>query len=366
MRLASAALSLSAVLLTACSETATPPIVWEGEFLRFGTDEDLGMVCGGTLPHADRLVAYLAGAFGHVAPSVDYYWVPGGVGEYCSSELAGCTHGTDIFSEHVFLQHELVHAARGGHVAYPPLEEGLAEYFGDDWKAKYPLAGDVDELWSVHDRGTPLQRGWYPIAGHYASFLRYDGGMEKLADFARRSKRSDSWDATQQLFEEIYGESFASGLTRYQDYPLCDQTWYRDGGFECGADAVVLGPTDSRIELDVPMGCDEKDVLGPRDGERWKILTFEVPTSRTFAYGVAKVGGASEGSARFRACDADCFSEDAADRWYVEELSLPAQSEPAEPGLLTCIPAGRFTMRLSVQEADSGGISVVFEGYGPC
>jgi hypothetical protein len=48
-----------------CSEEpALPPIVWEGENLRFGTNADDSTICAGTLPYLDGVVGHLGEVFG--------------------------------------------------------------------------------------------------------------------------------------------------------------------------------------------------------------------------------------------------------------------------------------------------------------
>jgi hypothetical protein len=112
-----------------------PPIIWEGEHIRFGTDADTE-ICAGTLPYLDGVTGHLAEVLQQPGVKVDYYWLPDGVGEFCDDmdDLRGCVASeAEVFSTLAVHQHELVHALRYPQRLYLPLEEGLAEAYGDDW-----------------------------------------------------------------------------------------------------------------------------------------------------------------------------------------------------------------------------------------
>jgi hypothetical protein len=97
----------------ACSdEPDPPPIVWEGEHLRFGTDEDESLLCAGTLPYLDGAVGYLGELFEHPDRRVDYYWLPEGTDAYCPDGVDGCANDRGTFSKFTIHQHKLVHAVR--------------------------------------------------------------------------------------------------------------------------------------------------------------------------------------------------------------------------------------------------------------
>lgn len=159
------AFPLSCFLAGACGddEVARPPIIWEGEHLRYGTDSDLEL-CAGTLPYLDGVTGHLAKALEQPDATVDYYWLPDGVDPYCANDnVLGCTPAErETFSTLAVHQHELVHALRWPGTLYLPLEEGLAEAYGDDWEPVYPVSGDIAYLLREFGgaswrRGTPTR-----------------------------------------------------------------------------------------------------------------------------------------------------------------------------------------------------------------
>jgi hypothetical protein len=57
----------------------------------------------------------------------------------------GCADDRGVFSKFTIHQHELVHAVRWPSRLYLPLEEGLAEAFGDDWN-RFEVQGNIRDL----------------------------------------------------------------------------------------------------------------------------------------------------------------------------------------------------------------------------
>lgn len=125
-------------------------MVWEGEHLEFASDEDIGELCGGTLPHNDKSARYVLEAL-DPSPSSDklrLHWIPDDASyqRWCTDGSIGCiTDDGAAVSRWPIHQHELVHLVRGS--SYPPLAEGVAEYFGDD-RTRF-LHGDAEEMLSV-------------------------------------------------------------------------------------------------------------------------------------------------------------------------------------------------------------------------
>jgi hypothetical protein len=352
--------SIVAATLLSCGgdDRYRPPIAWEGEYLRFGTDEEPESVCAGTLPYSDDVVGYLANVFGVSNPEIDFYWTPEDL-ECGAEDAIGCTNGSAAWSKFPFHQHELVHAVRDGDLAYPPLEEGLAEAFGDSWDPWLPLAGDAAVLWETHQRGSGIEGSWYPVAGHYVSFLRAAYGTEALLQLVETSDHFDSWDHTQLLFEDVYGDTFAETIDEYRDYPGCNQTLYRDNGFDCGNEAIrVADVGEPDQEIRVSLDCGDSAVVGPARGERWTTLTLEVPTTRLYEFGAAKFGGNAAGRLRVRECGQSCFDEDSFR--FAFDLDLPPDVDGQVGAVTTCIDAGRYTMRLAIDEDDTGEFVVRF------
>lgn len=145
--------ALTWVASAACGEDR-PPIVWEGEHLRFGTHEDT-TICEGTLPYMDAYVGYLGDLFERPHARVDYYWVSTDESDaHCSMAGRGCASGREVFSQYALHMHELVHAARDGAHAYLPLEEGIADLYGDElhWQL-LPQPSEMLSFLKEHERG---------------------------------------------------------------------------------------------------------------------------------------------------------------------------------------------------------------------
>lgn len=365
-----------------------PPIVWEGARLRFGTDLDTARLCAGTFEHIDAVAEHLVQALGldpDDAPIVDYYWVGEGIDRYCSiGGLLGCTKpATDeVFSRHPVHQHELVHVLRDGDTAYPPLEEGLAEYYGDRrFETPFPVLGDEVELFESHDGETRLRNSprWYGRAGHFVSFLASRYGTEALLELTHRSRDGASWDKTRALFGTVLGESFDDIVSaRQAEYPDCEQNYYRNNDFECDAAVVYeippepsADPASPTTSFEVSAECDSPRVIGPSFDEQSTIVALEFAEAGHYRFNVWRLGS-DDGFVRFSRCGQDCADaavDDALDHYFALQEkpdSTPASTFIAE----ACVQPGRYLLSLSAPEGASGAFLVEFardaEGDGDC
>lgn len=351
------------VLVLGCAEDAgTPPIVFEGEHLRFGTDGDVSTLCGGTLAHLDGLTGYLGAVFGVEDPKVDYFWLVESLEDRCRTGRGGCADGHAVYSEYAIHQHEIVHAVRNARdIAYRPFEEGLAEAFGDDWPPFFPLEGDVLELWENESARPPS--ALYPLAGYFVSYLGEAHGRDAVTEFAEASSYRDSWSTTRARFSDVFGTELEDAVQASEaDYPRCEQTYYRDNGFACGADAVPLA---GDVLVDVAMGCDEAQVLGPRRGERWTTITFEVAESADYLVGIAKLGGARPGRIDLRGCGQSCmgiYGDGDIEGYDFNPDPIDPPELPGQESVSLCLPAGRYVMRFSVDSDDTGDFRVSLRG----
>jgi hypothetical protein len=349
-----------------------PPIVWEGEHLRFGTDEDLGSVCRGTLPYADGVVGYLAETFKVRAPQLDVYWVPTDIAQYCYYDPAiGCVNEGGVFSQYVLIQHEFVHALRRDDIGYLPLEEGLAEAYGDDWLPTREITGNELDLFPASDGEDYLDAASYPLAGFFASFIRARDGADALVELVHETERGESFTEARSAFDEVLGQSFEELVVeRDSTYPLCDQTFSRDNGYDCAQQAHP-GPASpgDEVVIDIPMDCARDDVLGPRRSERWKTIAIDIPVSGLYFVGADKVGGTAPGDLRFRRCGQSCFDDTTtqgfAFSWLGADATLTLDPVDAPRGFgdpsafeAGCVAAGRYTVRASVAEDDEGSFQL--------
>lgn len=350
--------------LLACSEEAHPPIVFEGEHISFGTDADPATICGGTLPYADEFAGYLKGVFGRPEVHVEYYWYPVGAVPHCRG--SGCAVEDRVYSRHALHQHEIAHAVR--RLAYTPLEEGIAELYGDDWRwSEDPVAFDVPGFLREHaDPETPYSWRLPATMSHFVSYLRAEYGTDTLMALDEVSRRDHDYARTVDLFHVVYGIALNEILDEYEaDYPVCDKTFYRDDGFDCGRNVVALPAADGgELTLDVALGCDDPGVVGPRLGTRWTTLSLDVPVAAAYLVGVElrrggdpETASATGAEARIRRCGSSCFDKPMS----VTESALDLFGEAF------CLDAGRYTLRLAVgeQEHPDTTYHVYFENAGP-
>lgn len=351
------------VIAVACApDEERPPVIWSGDHLDFGTYEDADEVCGGTLQRADDFVGYVGGIFG-VTSTVSYYWDRESLHPRCDQDLVGCSIGKDAFGKVPLLEHELVHAAKPSDT-YKPLEEGIAQLLGAPVPPVGGLQGDITELYARHEGDKPMTRGWYPVAGYFASYLSAVYGRELLIELDRRASRDDSWEAMQGHFSEVYGISFQELVEVREDlYPACDQRLYQDVGFDCreAAPPVVVGDGTARIEAS--LDCSDPSVIGPQWGERWTTRTIEVEKEGVYEVRISKVGGEAAGHFEILECDRSCAVLNNEVRFAPAFEVLPVQADDElSIGLFVTIPAGRYVAKFSVAEDDIGDFVLTIAG----
>lgn len=320
-----AACIFGTIVSTGCeAEVERPPIVWEGDHLRFGTDAD-EEICAGTLPYLDGVAGHLGEVFGRPAGKIDYYWLPEGIDAQCGiDDLWGCVfEDPEVFSTLLVHQHELVHAVRSPQRMYLPLDEGLAEAYGDDWQRMEPLSGDILSVLQEYEHGRRLPGQSFPLAGHFVSYLREDYGLDPLLELDRASGYSDSFAKTQAVFREVYGVEIEDEVARYEStYPECDRRFYRDMTFDCSRN-LVEAPNipDEEIEVTISLSCEDPAVLGPQFEQRWTTITLDVQTPGRYFIYAAKADGDYTWPIFFRECDGSCFRSGATVTWESQLIS---------------------------------------------
>lgn len=326
-------------------EPELPPIVWEGEHLRYRSDESVDAICGGTFQHLDERVAHIAEIF-NLPPEVvvDYSWTPGeALGEYCESSL-GCAIDRSAFSKMASDEHELFHATRGA-AAYPGLEEGLAVMYGDNRRLPGEVNGNIEEVLRNSRKFGEIDALNYPRLGHFVSYLRAEFGQDELAALDRRSDISHNYAQLSASIEAEFGVPMEDLLADYTTrYPICQPTQYRYDGFECGSEGLVLPPgDDGKIATTIPISCDDPDTLGPRGGKIWKTVSLHIPEEGQ--HDISLFGGGSlPARITIDACDVSCFDVETA---YHLEVG----------GLLNsfaCFKKGTYRIRIEI-DADARG-----------
>jgi hypothetical protein len=336
-----------------------PPIVWEGEHLRFGTDADETMLCAGTMPYLDGAVGYLGEVFDRPGTRVNYFWLPDGTDAYCANDGDGCAYERRVFSRHTIHQHELVHAIRWPHNLYLPLEEGLAEAFGDDWN-RFPVQGDIRDL--LED---PRENGYIPgpgygLAAHFVSYLHAEHGLETLTELDAATDYEQSYAGAATAFERVYGQPLDEVIDAYEaDYPRCDQPTFRDKGYDCSRN-VVEAPTEigQKLRVTIPLSCDDPAVLGPRLGERWTTRTLDITVAGRYRVSGRPLENAPFEFVEISRCDISCFDAD-------DSLSRLTGNQF---GSAHCLEPSQYLFRFAVQEDIENDFELSIErvDYPPC
>lgn len=331
----------------ACSdEPVLPPILWEGEHVRFGTDADDDVICAGTLPYLDGAVGHLGAVFGRPDARVDYYWLPEGTGEHCDEDVEGCADEHRVFSRYTIHQHELVHAVRFPSQLYLPFEEGLAEAYGDDWE-RFPVQGDIRELLEDPMRNDYIPGPGYGLAAHFVSYLDAKHGLGALVMLDDATSYRDSFADAEAAFRRVYDQSLDEAIDEYRsDYPRCDTPAFRHKTFDCSRN-VVEAPieTDERLDLTVSLACEDPAVLGPRLGQRWTTVTLDVRVAGQYHIFFAPVEGNALELVRITRCDISCFE-------YPDDL--PSRTTGHQFGSYLCLEQGRYLFRFAIDEDQEG------------
>lgn len=327
-----------------CSdEPPLPPIVWEGEHLRFGTDADDSTICAGTLPYLDGVVGHLGEVFGRTDARVSYYWLPDGTDAYCPAGAEGCVNDRGTFSRYTIHQHELVHAVRWPGGLYMPLEEGLAEAFGDDWN-RFPVQGDIRDLLEDPSGNGYLPGGGYGLAAHFVSYLDATYGLEALIALDAKTDYDQSFVSTLAAFEQVYGEPLDAVVDDYEaEYPRCSTLTFRDKAYDCSRNVVeVSGMLGERVARDISLSCDAETVLGPRLGKRWATMTLDIKVGgRYFINGRPSQEDRMFDFVEISRCDISCFE------YGDDELSRVTGNHL---GGGHCVEPGKYLLRFSVDE----------------
>ena len=349
------------VLAGACrDEPDPPPIVWEGEHIRFGTDADESFLCAGTLPYLDGAVGYLGEVFERPGAQVSYYWLPEGTDVYCLDGVDGCADGRGAFSKFTIHQHELVHAVRWPSRLNLPLEEGLAEAFGDDWN-RFEVQGNIRELLEDPTGNGYLPGPGYGLAAHFVSYLRADYGLSTLLDLDARTDYDQSYTSAAAAFEQVYGQPLDEVIDTYEaEYPLCDQSTLRDKGYDCSRN-VIAAPTEigDTTRVTIPLSCDDPAVLGPRLGQRWTTRTLDVTVAGRYRVNGRPLENAPFELVEISRCDMSCFD-------YADDSLSRLTGNQFGSG--HCLEPSRYLFRFAVQEdvENAFELSIQRTDYPPC
>ncbi|MCX4244378.1 gluzincin family metallopeptidase [Paraliomyxa miuraensis] len=344
------------ITASGCSDPAgreLPPVSWEGEHLRLATNVETPL-CGGTAPYMDHLLGALGEQLGAAPPGRPiYYLLEGDVDEYdtpCGAGDYSCGHGTAAYSPIAPFDHEIVHVARSAiGFSYPLIEEGAAEYWGDDADIRGRLQGDVLELAA---QGNAFEFPFYPKAGHFVAYLLDVYGEESFLELSRRTNYQSSLAAFDDALVAVYGEDLEALAEDYEaNYPKCSQRQYRAAFGEC-----TFTPARSLCESDEPLvvrrrfSCGDEDVLGPRFGRQWTTIPIDLPSAGlVFLFQADLVEGVE---LTIRRCGGGC------------PPSAVGPLEPSETTRIAPLDEGRYVIEIEWPEGQE--IEVDLEIYSSC
>jgi hypothetical protein len=259
-----------------------------------------------------------------------------------------------VFSEEVLHRHELTHAARR-HRAYLPLEEGIAELYGDRLRSRAEVRpADITDVLREHERGRLMvDQDDYALVGHFASYLRAAHGTDALVELGELSDHKGAFADLGGVFERTVGDPLDEVVTDYgSSYPPCGQTFHVDNDFDCSRNVIVLPAEDEEpLHVEMPLTCSEPHVLGPRGGQRWVTVALEVP--RTAEYRLSFTGDWTSSMVyQLRRCGVSCLDD-------------PQSTPKFGFGLFAernCLTAGRYLLVVAIdlEEDTALAFDVVF------
>lgn len=316
-----------------------PPIVWSGEHLDYAPTEHAPPVCAGTLPYMDRYLG-LAAAVTDVEIGRSMY-VHGSSDDRALCDAVACYFEPVIYSQLAPHEHELVHAVRGyaGH----PLkffEEGAAEMFGGDddlLGSIEPAQGDLREGFEAGRPGVRLPMPWYPRAGTFSAYLHRYHGPAVTQALLHETTQASTADETIAVLEDATGMPFDELVADYEwTEPECHEPKrYRYPLFPCDAPEAVRPRCEGGIAVPIEesLRCDDPGVLGPRQGEIFSYVAFDVPADGDYTF-VAEGRDGDEGWFEVKECQLGCSST-----WF----ALPADGQ----GRIVGLRAGRYALRMT-------------------
>lgn len=348
-------LAAIAVATAACSEPAArplPAVSWEGEHLSVATDVETPL-CGGTAPYMDRLLGALGEHFDAPLPDRPvYYLLDGDLTEYdtpCEPDAYGCSDGSDAYAHLVPFDHEIVHLARSGiGFSYPLIEEGAAEYWGDDADIRGPLQGDVLD---IAEQGSEFPFPLYPRAGHFVAYLVGVHGEAAFQQLSLATSFESSLEAFRGAVRDVYGQELEALVEDYEaSYPECPQIDYRAAFGECAFTAArPICEDGSPLVVQRRFSCGDADVLGPRLGRQWATIPIEVDSGFSFVFDATPATGVE---LKLRRCGGGC------------PASTMGPFEPSETVRLALVDAGSWVFELEWPEGEE--IDVELGIYGGC
>lgn len=333
-----------------------PDVVWRGTHLEYAPQEHAEPLCAGTLPYMDRYVELAADRMA-VELGAPVLYVHGSPHDesMCDHGAVGCTTpGGRVYSRLAPHEHELIHGARSFEgFSYPFFEEGVAELFGDDahLPGRGAPEGDLLEGIRIAD---PEDGYWYPRMGHFMAYLYDRHGQEVAAELLREAGWSSSVRAANKVLELVTGMPIEELLADYETESVCDQAHYRYPVFPCDAPEALRLRCNGKdaVRIEESLDCADATTLGPRLGEIWKYVAFEVPSDGDYTFSRAASSIVEGALIQIKECSSRCDS-------VLIELPITGtyQDPDFDPGPAVFLRRGRYSLRIS-QAAEAASVAV--------
>jgi hypothetical protein len=289
---------LVALLMCSCGERPEedstlhdlPPISWRGSYIEFGSDVD-SVVCPQTLPLMDD---YMGSVDEYVRSGttypIRYFHLREDLTDYgfgCPEGSYGCVgRGAEsliVGSKQLSLKHELIHASSlsGQHHL---LEEGLATFLATDlywWGIAEPM--DIRAAFeSIEGTERILPAEFYPVAGHFISFLADEHGLPAVVSLVEASESGMTLDELAELSVEHLGQDLRSAIDDYEAAgPGCEVAQYSPTWLQCeltpaSVPIFACMASNEPVHVDLELSC-ASGASGVEDGMIWRDILIDAP-----------------------------------------------------------------------------------------
>jgi hypothetical protein len=267
-----------------------PPLQWRGSHIEFGSDVD-AEVCPATLPSEDE---YMEGVLEYVRSNttypIGYYRLDRDLADYgfgCPEGSYGCVGHDDerlvIGSKLLIHRHELVHASSATST-HRLLEEGLAAFLGTD--LKWAGIAEPLEIRAAFDSVDGVQgilpAEFYPVAGHFVSFVVEEHGLPAVVSLVEASEPGMTLDELAELSVEHLGRDLRLAIDAYETAgPGCEVAQYSPTWFQCeltppSIPIFACGAERGLLTVDIALSCND-GASGVQDGRIWRDVLIDAP-----------------------------------------------------------------------------------------
>ncbi|MBV1862531.1 MAG: hypothetical protein KUG77_29180 [Nannocystaceae bacterium] len=328
-----------------------PPVVFEGEHIRYRTFESEDEVCAGSFFIQDAKAGYLKDVFG-TETIVDFSWIPDDrYLDYCPGPKA-CAIGSETFALDPVNEHELAHAIHRS--SFPAFEEGLAVYFGDGSARDVAPEGTLDAL-----RRPDVDGAGYGRLGRFVSYLVSEFGIVDVVALADDVPRGVSPAEFEEAMGRRFGASLADLVGDFEErYPECQPISYRhDQPFCDQPPSLTLaapGVGAPAVEHDYSLQCEDEGTLGTRSGRRWRHETFVVQERGLYNLTIMPTPASLGSRVVLEQCGTSCFDE------------IFSSVQEAYDNVSVCLDEGTYLMRIKRDDGSAGGFHFSARPVGWC